>query len=58
MARLIDSKKKKKRERIVLAGGVNSDESRLYEMNDSIRETGGEPIPGIQVRDSVGWDLI
>ena len=37
---------------------MNSDESRLYEMNDSIRETGGEPIPGIQVRDSVGWDLI
>lgn len=56
MARLIDSKKKKRR--IILAGGVNSDESRLYEMNDSIRETGGEPIPGIQVRDSVGWDLI
>lgn len=42
------------KKKIILAGGVNSDESRLYEMNDSIRETGGGPFPGIQVKDSGG----
>lgn len=42
------------KKRFILAGGVNSDESRLYEMNDSIRETGGGSFPGIQVKDSGG----
>ena len=37
---------------------VNSDESRLPEMDDSFRETGAEATSGIQVKDSVGGDII
>lgn len=44
--------------KIIPAGGVNSDESRLHEMDDSIRGTDVESISGIQVKDSVGGDII
>lgn len=39
--------------KIILIVGMNSDESRLCETNDSCGETSGEAIPGIFVKDSV-----